>query len=92
MRSIERLAARLLKTKLCLLFPLLLRERGRVRGTFYACNDEAIYKAHAELNIKRLRIIVFCRYRLLMSGGKKLIFQDQPYCLLIEDQCYEKGR
>ena len=29
--------------------------------TFYACNDEAVYKAHAEHNIKRLWIIVICR-------------------------------
>jgi hypothetical protein len=40
-----------------------------VEHTFYACNDEAIYKAHAGLNIKGLRIIVICRQRLLKSGG-----------------------
>ena len=34
---------------------------GEVRGTFYACNDEAIYKAHVGLNIKGLWIIVFYR-------------------------------
>jgi hypothetical protein len=37
--------------------------------TFYACNNEAFYKAHARLNLKRLRIIVICRQRLLRSGS-----------------------
>ncbi|MEK6678278.1 MAG: hypothetical protein AABY39_02560 [Nitrospirota bacterium] len=40
-----------------------------MRGTFHACNDEAVYKALAGLNIKGLRIIVICRDRLLRSGG-----------------------
>ena len=35
--------------------------------TFYACNDEAVYTAHAGLNIKGLRIIVICRCRFPLS-------------------------
>jgi hypothetical protein len=56
---------------------------------FYACNDEAVYKAHAGLNIKGLRIIVICRQRLLRSG-ERLIFQDRPHYLLIKDNVMKK--